>query len=56
MEHDEDLESPQEEVSGTGVTGHLGEVRAVGGSTRIGSLSMRVMLFWSVRFRHWKMD
>ncbi|MEY4543772.1 MAG: hypothetical protein RL411_1849, partial [Bacteroidota bacterium] len=31
MEHDEDLDSPQEEVSGTGVTGNLGEVRAVGG-------------------------
>ena len=31
MEHDEDLESPQKEVSGTGVTGYLGEVRAVGG-------------------------
>ena len=31
MEHNEELESPQEEAAGTGITGHLGEVRAVGG-------------------------
>ena len=31
MEHNEELDSPQEEAAGTGVTGHLGEVRAVGG-------------------------